>query len=66
MPTSPADRLVIERLPAVLARTGLGRSTLYALVAAGGFPPPVKLSLRAVGWRSQEVDAWLQSRTTSR
>ena len=59
-------RPTIERLPHVLARTGLGRSTLYALVAAGAFPAPVKLSIRAVGWRAEEIDAWLNARATSR
>lgn len=56
----------IERLPGVLARTGLSRSTLYALVAKGGFPAPVKLSIRAVGWKSAEVDCWLESRVALR
>lgn len=56
----------IERLPSVLARTGLSRSTVYALVAGGTFPSPVKLSIRAVGWRSAEVDAWLASRVALR
>ena len=37
------------RRPAVEARTGLSRSTLYAMMAEGRFPLPVKLGLRAVG-----------------
>ena len=52
----------IERLPAVLERTGIGRSTLYALMSRGEFPSPVQLSIRAVGWRSTDVDSWLSSR----
>ena len=58
--------IAIERLPSVLARTGLSRSTVYALISQGAFPPPVKLSIRAVGWRSVEVDAWLASRVALR
>ena len=60
------SRPAVERLPDVLDRTGLGRSTLYALVAEGAFPAPVKLSIRAVGWRVDEVDAWLLARARSR
>ena len=52
----------IERLPAVRARTGLGRSTIYALMGRGEFPASVQLSIRAVGWRSADVDLWLADR----
>jgi prophage regulatory protein len=46
-------------LPAVEARTGLKRSTLYARIAAGTFPKPYKLGLRASGWAEDEVEQWL-------
>ena len=36
------------RLPAVLRTSGLGRSTLYRLIAEEALPPPVKLAERAV------------------
>jgi prophage regulatory protein len=39
------------RLPAVIHLTGLGRSTIYRMVAAKEFPCPVKLATRAVAWR---------------
>jgi prophage regulatory protein len=52
----------ILRLPAAKARTGLSRSTIYALVARGEFPKQISLSSRAVGWMASEVDAWLQAR----
>ena len=42
---------VFARLPTVMQATGLGRSTIYRLVASGGFPPPVHLGPRAVAWR---------------
>ena len=53
---------IIMRLPAVVAATGLCRAELYKLQARGEFPPPVKLTARAVGWRSQDVAAWIDSR----
>ena len=46
----------ILRLPAVKARTGLSRSTIYQRVAEGSFPKPVNLGKRAVGWLESEVD----------
>ena len=52
----------ILRLPAVKARTGLARSTIYLYVSQGAFPRPVKLGVRAVGWLDAEVESWLQSR----
>ena len=36
----------IVRLPAVQARTGLGRSTIYVRLAEGSFPRPVQLGAR--------------------
>lgn len=52
----------IFRRPAVQDMTGLSRSTLYAMIAEGRFPAPVKLSMRAVGWREADLNEWLASR----
>lgn len=52
----------ILRRPQVEQATGLSRSTLYAMMAEGAFPKPVKLGKRAVGWRARDVAAWLESR----
>ena len=53
----------ILRLPEVLARTGLSRSTVYELIAKRLFPHPVSLSIRAVGWIESEIENWIASRT---
>lgn len=53
---------VFARLPTVLAATGLGRSTIYRLIAEGSFPAPVRLGPRAVGWRWSDLDQWTRSR----
>ena len=50
----------ILRLPAVKARTGLSRSSIYLRIARGDFPKPVSLGGRAVGWIESEIQAWLQ------
>ena len=49
----------ILRLPAVKARTGLSRSTIYLRISDGKFPKPISLGGRAVGWIESEVDDWL-------
>lgn len=56
----------ILRRPEVEARTGLSRSTIYAMMAEGTFPSPIKLGLRAVGWSETELAAWLESRKAQR
>ena len=58
--TNPPIRIL--RLPEVMARTGLSRSTIYARLAQGRFPRPVSLGGRAVGWIEAEIDAWLRER----
>ena len=50
----------------VQALTGLPVSTLYDYIAAGKFPSPVKLSVRSVAWRFEEVDNWIRSRPMAR
>ena len=52
----------ILRLPAVKARTGLSRSSIYAYIADDRFPSPIPLGARAVGWLESEIAEWLQSR----
>lgn len=55
----------IIRLPAVLQRTGLARSTVYGKMRDGSFPKPVALGPRAVGWLVSEVDGWIGSCVSS-
>ena len=49
----------------VCERLRIGRSTLYAWVAQGRFPRQVRYGVRAVGWRSDDVERWLKSRVPS-
>jgi prophage regulatory protein len=49
-------------LKAVLAKTGLSRSTLYAYVSIGMFPKQRHLGVRRVAWLASEVRAWISSR----
>ncbi len=52
----------ILRRPAVEARTGLSRSTIYAMMAEDLFPKPKRIGKRAVGWTESSIDEWLESR----
>jgi prophage regulatory protein len=56
----------ILRLPAVLAGTGLSRSTIYLRISQGVFTPPVSLGARAVGWPAHEVTAINAARIAGR
>ena len=52
----------ILRLPAVCERTGLPISTIYHYIRLGSFPKQISLGARSVGWRSDEIEAWIDSR----
>lgn len=49
----------ILRLPAVKARTGLSRSSIYAKVRTGEFPKPVSIGIRSIGWIESEIQQWI-------
>jgi prophage regulatory protein len=57
-----SDITTLLRLPDVLARTGLSRSSVYDKAAAGEFPQPIKIGERASAWIAAEVDAWIEER----
>jgi prophage regulatory protein len=38
---------------------GISRFTLQRWVRERGFPAPIRLSPRVIGWRLAEVEAWL-------
>lgn len=54
------------RLPELLSRTGLKRSTLLALMQQGTFPLPIKLGARLNAWPSGEVDQWIEAQIATR
>lgn len=56
--TSESHPSVFLRMAAVVRMTGLGRSTIYRLMAEDKFPPPVRLAKRAVAWRCVDLERW--------
>lgn len=61
-----ARPLRLLRLSDVEARTGLKKSTLYALMQSGDLPPSVRLSARAVAWHEQDIDRFILERVRSK
>lgn len=56
----------IHRLKEVKARTGLSRSSIYALIKKGHFPSPIPLGARSVGFLDSEINDWIQARVSAR
>ena len=54
------ERLI--RRPDVEAMTGLARSSIYAKIAEGEFPAPVKIGARAVAWPESDIQEWVANR----
>lgn len=52
----------IFRMKELCQTYGLSRSTIYRLIDAGRFPKPIKISAKAVGWISTDLDEWLANR----
>ena len=51
----------IWRLHAVIAHTGLSRSSIYEKMKNGDFPLSVNLGPRAVGWYADEIIEWMSN-----
>ena len=50
------------RLPEVEVRCGLKKSAIYQGVKEDTFPVPVRLGGKAVAWRSDEIQQWIDNR----
>ncbi len=59
-PSQPG--LSVLRRPQVETRTGLSRSSLYALIGCGRFPAPIRLTPNTVGWLEHEIERWIAQR----
>jgi prophage regulatory protein len=51
---------------AVLKQIPISSATLARRVAAGAFPPPVRIGKRRVAWLASEVSDWLAARMEER
>ena len=50
------------RVPEVMARTGLSRTTIWRRVRAGTFPPPKELGENSIGWTDLVIAEWTENR----
>lgn len=53
-------------IKAVVARTGMCRTSVYTLLGKGRFPRPVYPTPNAPRWPSDEIDTWIESLRESR
>jgi prophage regulatory protein len=51
------ERLI--RLPDVMAKLGIKRSTVWLFVKQNRLPKPIKLSAKVAVWRESEIDAYI-------
>ena len=58
--------LSVLRLRAVKERTGLSQSGIYVKMSKGEFPRSIPLGGKAIGWRSDEITAWIEAQTAKR
>lgn len=55
----------IVRPQGLRALTSLSLATIYRLIKRGDFPRPIQLSVQAVGWDVNDINAWIEGRKTS-
>ncbi|MBP8182512.1 MAG: AlpA family phage regulatory protein [Rhodoferax sp.] len=62
-PPTPTPETLL-RLPDVVARVGLQKSSIYEMLGRNppAFPRPLKLSRRAVCWPASSIDSWIAER----
>lgn len=56
----------VLRLPEVIAKTGLGRTTLWQMTKERQFPESISLGAKAMGWIESEIDKWIEDRMAAR
>jgi prophage regulatory protein len=55
----------ISRLPDVVEAMKLSASTVFRMVKANEFPAPIRLSKRAIAWRTRDLEVWLSQRSAA-
>jgi prophage regulatory protein len=56
----------VIKLKKVIELTSLSSATIYRLVKNGEFPKQLKLAERSSGWLLDEINDWLESKSTLR
>ena len=59
---APRRILRAKEVHGIGSLTGLSKSSIYVFIGKGDFPAPVSLGARAVGWWSDQVENWINTR----
>lgn len=59
------ETIRLIRRKEVQAKTGLGASSIYAMMQQGIFPKAVNISERRVAWIESDIDQWISERIAS-
>jgi prophage regulatory protein len=68
----PADKIAVPvgasilRLPAVLKRVGLSRSSVYKMLKEQQFPASTRVGKSAVGWLDSQIQAFIEARANGK
>ncbi len=54
------------KLPDVIDRVGMAKSSIYRAMRDGEFPNPVSIGPGAVAWLESELDEWIGARIADR
>lgn len=65
MDTTQPGSFELWILPTVMTKTTFSESSIYRLMQEGKFPKSVKVGARKVAWRSDEIEAFINSRIRS-
>ena len=58
--------MLVFKFKSVIQLTSLSSATIYRLVKNGEFPKQLKLAERSSGWLLEEINDWLESKSTLR
>ena len=59
-----SDMLLL--LPEVCQAARLSSASIYRLEGLGRFPRRIKIGIKRVAWRKDEIEAWLAQRSAER
>jgi len=52
----------LVRIPKVMEKTGVARSTIWLWVKEKKFPSPIKLSERVTVWKLSDIEDWIEAK----
>ena len=58
----PVYPLALIKLPVVIQRTALSKTTIYGLIKSNEFVKPINLGGKSIAFVESEVNDWIQAR----